>query len=275
MHCKQLNTLLLVIFAAHIACSCEDDISPVVSNISNFSQLKESFKGGAIVNFDIWAKAEKGTLGSMCLESYDTEYGNRMILDTLLSGKEQMFSYYYRLPSFNSDSIIQTISLNVCNSLGDVSSHKYKIRIAGGINNLPEFTGLQLFAGNSGKANAFQLSDPTQTYILDPADSTRLADVYAYSCPDDNNRLSREWRTQTSTYFFKYNDFDYPNANTRNVEAIYNSSHRYKSVSDIQEGDIIFVGKEDKVWGVILVTLCYDNDGTANDGYLMNYKIVQ
>lgn len=102
-----------------------------------------------------------------------------------------------------------------------------------------------LYAGNSGREDGFSLSAPSQTFICNLSDSTRI-DIYAYSNPNDKTKqLSREWRTNTDVEFIKNNTFDYVNATSISIENIYRSSVRSNHVKDLKRSDIIIVGKKD------------------------------
>lgn len=265
---------ILSLLGIILSSGCEESESEVLVFIENPEDIYH-VKGGETHEIKINTFTNKGKLKQLTLTSYDTESGVQVLLDTTLHVSACKFSYMYTVPPFKSDSIIQHLRLSTSNEDNRTQEYTLPIIIKGGDRLLTEYSGIMLYAGNSGKECALSFSHPTQPFIFEMADSTTiLPDIYAYyEDRDTSMRLSREWRSASNALFVRHNSFDYAKATSRSIQTTYNNSVRVSHLTDIDNGDIILVGHEETAWGAFRVVMTYDAEGTRNDGYLLNLKI--
>lgn len=263
--------LLLITLAA---CDNENgDASQVIILFENTANV-QTVSAGEVLKLKIKSFTANQSIEHFRVTSFDSEKGDINILDTIPHTQIFTLDFFYTVPAFNSDSIKQQLTFRATDNQNQYQETSLVLTVKGGNIALYEKSGLKLYSGNSGKEDGFSLSAPSQTFICSLTDSARI-DVYTYVYPDNpTETLSREWRTNTDVEFIKNNTFDYVNATTSSIENIYKSSIRSNHVRNIQRGDIILAGKKNKVWGVFHIIETYDDDGTLNDGYLINYKSV-
>lgn len=269
------NLICLLFLTVLVFVSCEDESTPIFASFKNKQELCGYHISGDILKIEFFAQTRTGNLKEIRLSTYDTQNGTKLCLDTLLSVKKAEFKVDYQIPYFYNDSVHMELQLEVFNEAGDKSYHTLSMYVCnGGYASLREHTGLLFYGGKSSRANVIDLCNPSQKFNLALLDTSLVhVDIYAYSGEDNNtDLLSGEWRTRTDVDFVRFNDFDYADATPLSLENLYNASRRSNAISNIRQGDIIIVGKSNKVWGVFLVTLCYDQEGVENDGYLLNYK---
>lgn len=257
-------------------CDDDDDASDLVLMVENPENLVIA-RSGDVREVRVRAFSDAGTVTRLTIGSYDTERGERALLDTTLSQSECRFSYYYTVPSFVADSIVHELRFAAWDDLGHDQHYKVKMTVRGGSQILSEYAGMMLYAGNSGREDALSLDAPTQPFIRALADSAQAlrADIYAYADSTDvSSILSREWRSASDVLFVRHNSFDYASATSTSIRTTYNGAVRAVRLTDIQSGDIVLVGRGAAAWGVIRVVMVYDGEGTASDGYLLNFKAI-
>lgn len=271
-----MKKIIFILFIVGIIpfCGCEESESDVLVFIENPESVC-CVKGGETCEIQINSFTNKGQLNRLSITSFDTEFGPQSLLDTMLHVSACKFSYFYTVPILKTDSIVQQLQITAWNDRGHEQQYTFKIIIKGGDRLLTEYSGVMLYAGNSGKECALSFSRPTQPFIFEKSDSTKLLpDIYAYiNETDTSGQLSREWRSLNNVLFVRHNSFDYAKATSLSMQNAYHSSIRTDRLTEINTGDIILVGYEESVWGAIRVVMTYDAEGTNNDGYLLNLKI--
>lgn len=267
-----ISSLLFIILFT--ACeNKEDDASQVIILFENASHY-QTVSAGEIIKLTIRSFTSNKSISQFKVTSFDSEKGDIEILDTIPDTQEFLLDFLYTVPTFNTDSIKHQVIFRATDNLGKYQETSLRLTVKGGGQTLTEKSGLMFYAGNSGKEDGFSLSAPSQTFICSLTDSARI-DIYAYADPDDRTDiLSKEWRTNTDVEFIKNNTFDYINATSTSIDNIYKSSIRSNYVKNIQRGDIILVGKKNVAWGAFHVIAVYEESGTQNDGYLINYKSI-
>lgn len=269
---KQTILSFCLLLTALIACDNKsEDASQVIILFENASNVQTA-SAGEIIKLKIKSFTSNESIEQFIITSFDSEKGDLKILDTIPHTQIFTLDFIYTVPAFNSDSIKQQLTFQAIDNRNQYQETSLVLTVRGGNIALTERSGLKLYSGNSGREDGFSLSAPSQTFICSLTDSAQI-DVYAYADLDNPTEvLSREWRTNTDVEFIKNNTFDYVNATTSSIDNIYKSSLRSNYVKNIQRGDIILAGKKNKVWGVFHIVETYDDNGTLNDGYLINYK---
>lgn len=267
---------ILSLWGVILSSGCEESESEVLVFIENPETLSH-VQGGETREIKIHTFTNQGNLSRLTLTSYDTEIGERLLLDTTLHFANCRFSYFYTVPTFRADSIVQQLRFAAWNDDNHEQRYTFRITVKGGDRILKEYSGIMLYSGNSGKEYALSFSNPTQPFYFEMADSTRSRpDIYAYSNEQDTTgRLSREWRSLNNALFVRHNSFDYAKATAQSLQTAYAGSVRVSRLQDLHNGDIILAGHEEEAWGAFRVVMSYDAEGTHNDGYLLNFKTVE
>ena len=82
----------------------------------------------------------------------------------------------------------------------------------------------------------------------------------------------RTWTSMTGLSFSRFNDFDYETATRSSVEDAYAVSTKYSELRNIQDNDIVLLGRSDTAVGVIKFLAVFDEEGVENDRYLFSLK---
>jgi hypothetical protein len=117
---------------------------------------------------------------------------------------------------------------------------------------------------------------------MQPQSSSETEDCDIIFLPNEgSDAFPLRWGTRTDIVFCKANSFDYASATWSNVQEVFKSSLRAKSVEDLAIDDVIFVGREETTetgayilttLGVIKIMAIYDEDGAVNDRIVFNLK---
>ena len=261
---------MIALSVSFVSCS-EDDASDVIVLV-NQSKFPHEAMAGDLVELEVHAFTERLALSSFSAYTYDTERGMVFLCDTVPGVNDFVYRLQYLVPTFGKDSMELTFNFEAVDELGHSQRTVARMTVAGGSVALEERSGLMIYSANSGKDNAFSLSDPSRTFISTLVDSS-LVDIYAYCEDYDDEMISGEWRSMTGVNFVKNNAFDYVNATSVTVNDVFRGSRKSVRVNDVSRGDIIIVGRDAEALAVFHVIMVYDEAGTANDGYLLNYKM--
>lgn len=259
-----------------IACNNEDNTTKVAVKLSKTSQtrLTDSVATGTKAMYDIEAFSTDTYLKKFTITSFDQENGEILLFESAPEVKNYQYSFVYDAPSFSADSVKVTLKMRAENYIGDSYEMRCTLVVTGGAQLLTELSGIILNSASSGKADALSLNNPSQVFLAALADSASI-DIYDLVNESNPEILSREWRTNTDVRFVKINSFNYSEATTASIKSTYLSSLRDKAVSNLQENDIILVGKENTPMGVFQITGITDNEGFANDYYRFSAKMIK
>ena len=125
-----------------------------------------------------------------------------------------------------------------------------------------------MYASYKNEKNGFSIFR-NEVVDCETSDSTYI-DIYDYSV-DSTLVLSREWRTLTGIMFARFNDFDFENATVSSVYNAYSNSNKNTKLMNINNDDIILVGKEHAL-GVIKIINVFDDVDPMQDRYYFVYK---
>ena len=269
-----MKKILYLFFAVCVLISCnnENDVSDVVIILKSGS-VKEYVRSGDMLRYEIESFSNKSVLTNFKASTFDSEYGEKLLLDSALNQEKIEFTFLYKAPAFSKDSVSTILKFEASDAENKTRTYNCTIVVTSNADILPEKSGIILYSALSGKQDAFSLENPSQVFLAALADSAKI-DVYDFN-ESSNETFVREWRTNTDVGFVKANSFDYASATANSVRQTYIASVRQNYVSDIQTNDIILIGKEKNATGVIIITDVVDSEGAGNDFYRFNYKQVQ
>ncbi|MDR1459966.1 MAG: hypothetical protein LBI60_07105 [Bacteroidales bacterium] len=264
---KRIFFLCIVIL---LFCGCDKDkVSKVVIIISSEDSFSD-LKSGDKVLFRIHSFANEDVIKNITVTSSDVQYGMTTVFDTLINGEKFDYNYLYTVPDY-ADSTTVRLIFEAFASDNTSSSMSAMLRVKSNNTLLPSFDGIIMYAAHSNNKNGFNVSD-LQTLYCETTDPSRI-DIYDYSDSlMSDTVLSREWRSETGLLFARFNDFNFATATKSGVVTAFEYAAKYTSIKNLTNGDVILLGKENTAVGVIQVIAIYDDDGSANDRYVFNFK---
>jgi hypothetical protein len=236
-------------------------------------QIAQTAQSGNKLLFDIEIHSLYSTLKHFSITSFDTENGTEILFDTTPNSTNYKHILVYEVPSFLSDSMLVSLTMNAVDYDNNSFQLKCFITVTGGAQLLPELTGIVMWSALSGKPNALSLQNPSNVFLSNLADSADI-DIYDYTSEEiHGTSISRELRTNTDVYFAKANNFNYSTATKVSVKNAFQSSISDKSVTELTANDVILFCLRDSIYGVIQISEVVDNDNTNNDYYRFSIKI--
>jgi hypothetical protein len=255
-----------------IFCACKrDDASKVVIIISSADSLS-NLKSGDKVAFRIHSFANEDVIRNITVTSSDVQNGRMLVFDTLINAEKFDYDYLYTVPDYNTTVRLTFEAFSSDNTSS--SSMSAMLRIIDNNVVLPSFDGIIMYAANSNNKNGFNINN-VQTLYCETTNSSQI-DIYDYyDTLVEHTVLSREWRSKTGILFARFNDFNFATATKFGVMSAFENAAKYTSIKNLTNGDIILIGDNNKALGVIQLTAIYDEENTANDRYVFNFKKVQ
>ncbi|WP_418983448.1 hypothetical protein [Alistipes sp.] len=267
---KRMLLLLALPALLGPGCTSEDDASEVTLFVTS-SQLTAG--GGETIYFDIQAHTQHETIVRFEITSFDPSSGTRELFTAKPGTQSYVYRYLYQTPNVAVDSTRIELTFRATDNCNFVQEQHINLTVRNNTSLLPEKSGITLWSPRSGKPDGFSLT--TVQPLLCATAAPEEIDIYLYESPDDDPQtLPREWRTQTDVRFAKANSFDYAAATKSSLSAYYAGSQRQNYVRNLTDRDIILVGRGDEAWGAILIVKIFDEEGSADDNYLFNLKML-
>ena len=270
------SLLLLLIIISFFFIACEEDQSDAtqVFVVLQSGKYRQDSSPGEKILYEISCSSLSSKLKSFSIKSFDIENGEKNYIDLTINESKYNYTFIYEVPAFYYDSVVVTLKVKAEDFENNYYELNLWVTVKGDIGLMPEMSGIILYSGSSRQRNAFSLKDPSQPFVMAYADSIDI-DIFDLPNEIDPEMLSREWHTNTDVRFAKANSFNYANATASGIRAIYIASIRQKFITDIKPNDIIFIGRNDNAFGVIMVTDVVDNNGIDNDYYRFNVKLIK
>ena len=272
-----MKRLLTLLSLAALMTGCmqnEDDATTVIVTATPSSYI---VKSGDKVYIDIYASTLNEALKEVSVTTFDSEYGMADIETILPSAKTYKGRVVWEIPSMTNDTTLVEVNVTATDTKEVSNSHTIILKAAGGSSSLlPERSGITIWSPASGKQDAFSFTTLQTLY----SSETEECDLI-FLPTEDIDALPKSWGTKTDIVFCKANNFDYSSATWSNIQEVFKSSLRTKTVENISIDDIIFIGREKRTeegsyilttLGVIKIMAMYDEDGAASDRIIFNLK---
>jgi hypothetical protein len=194
---------------------------------------------------------------------------SRTELDTVILGKKFYLRYEYVVPEvIESTQILLEFTLR--DASGGVATNAKIIEVVATDKYLKETAGHELFSGNSGKQNAYNILDGIPLY-------SHLADTLMMHIDDTSNSpvLLRKWISPSGLKFVEFNGFDYANCTNTSIRNAYNAGMKTEFVDNIVIGDIFLTRISSELsesYIAIKIVNIIDADGSEWDRYIFNLK---
>ncbi len=251
-------------------CSCQQEPSTVnlfVDRADSYATVSPE----QYILFHVRAYSENDFVKRITCQSFDAENGILPVFDTVVNTKQIEFDLPVWTRTYStSENMDVKYTFTATASTGVTTTYVRHVTVSGVVPLVP-YENIILYSSCSDKANGLSLKWVTPV-ILQSADTTTV-DVYDYHQPTtDSTVLSREWRSMTGLKFVRYNDFNFPAATIKYLHDAYLAGNKYSSVSNLNIGDIILVGRDNTAIGVFQIQNIIDEDGFENDRYELTFK---
>jgi hypothetical protein len=250
--------------------SCEEEteesnlrlnIEPKQDQINKYVSENLTFNISAESNIEL----KKFTINQKSID------GTIVLKDTTIEGKSFYLDYFYEIPLLE-DSTEITLIFNLTASNNEEYSMARRFKILQEEELLEEITGNTIHSSLSGGLDAFNftlkqpMSSDTQPDSLLHIKDNSIENI-------NQNTLSREFISPAGYNFVRFESMNYPQATQAMIQNAYDSGIKLDIIKNIQNEDIIVIGKNNTALAAILITQIIDADSTLNDKYLFNYKM--
>jgi len=261
----------LALFGSLFLC-CETETDPIILVTSE--NFVSPMQVDAQVRFKIEAKSKKNTITRIEITEYSSDYGYRILKDTLINKANVSFFLEYTVPLFSANQEIK-LTFVAYNDKDEKSTTRLSYDYIFKDELLKEYSGYSMYTLRSGKPDGFSLDSKQVVYTN--AVAHNYIDFYSYQDTAflDPDQLQRVWRSYTGLNFVKFTGFDYSKATRKSLTESYLSGIRLPAVIDIEADDIILIGFGQTPVGVIKVIGVFDEEGYVNDRYVFNAKFIE
>lgn len=268
------KTLLLLFGALLLLNACQEPVSPVNMFITRADDYGTSVSHSMYIMFHIKAFSESDEITRIECQTFESENGVQPVFDTLFASGTTKVEYdyaYFTQYYTTSENMRVKMTFTAYTKGGESLNQVVYFYVTGNVLLVP-YENLIMYSGaQTAKANGLSLEWVTPI-IMQTTDSTRV-DLFDYHEPgSDPNTLSREWRSLTGLSFVRYNDFNFPAATVQYLQNAYLAGNKYSSISNLQYGDIVLVGRGNSAIGVFQIQSIYDEEGVENDRYELTFK---
>jgi hypothetical protein len=191
-------------------------------------------------------------------------------LDTVISGKNFYFRFEYVVPALieSKQILLEFIMRDI---LGKATSNAKILDVITTVKYLEETAGHELFSGNSGKQNAYNLLTglPLFSHLADSS-VMHIADT------SDSHLLLKRWISPAGVKFVRFSGFDYANSTTLSIKNAYGSGIKMEFIDNLNAGDILLIGitNKDKTesYAAVKIVNIIDETESVWDRYIFNIK---
>ena len=224
------------------------DLSDVVIFVS--TQNNDTIiNSGDKVLFSIQMSTIHQNIERFKISSFDNQYGNLILLDSICCNKDIEYSYVYTAPETNRDSLKINLFFEVWDNKGHTQKINRILQLKNNYITIPELTGISIFASVEGMPNAISLLDLSQPFELETSPDSLSADIYF----EIDTKKHLFWKSKTELKFVKSNSFNYVSATANNINIVYQSSVKREQIDNININDIILVGHNYTAHGVFQI----------------------
>lgn len=266
---KRINLILIIVSIVFVF-SCKKDsnesnirltVSPDQSSIENSENNNYQFEitissSESLKNFSIHQSGSDVPV---------------ILIDSIISGLSFNYSFFYQIPAvpINVEELILTFKVR--DAQNNESKIARRINVKDKTQLLSEYSGNVIHSSQSNKLAAFNLV-LAQSLSLDlTADSLmHFADHTIYNILSQS--LSREWYSPMGCKFIRFEGFNYSKSTASMVQNAFYSGVKQNVIRNLNEDDIIIIGKDDLALAVIYISQILDQDLIENDKYIFNYK---
>jgi hypothetical protein len=264
----KIYLFLFVLSYFMFGCDSKDDESSIVFELTPEQPIIEA-NTGEIIIFHISVRSDVN-LNRFTISQQDTQNGISAILDSVISTTSFNYNFEYAAPIFE-DSTLLYIIFKVTDEQNNSRSLTRGVKIYGGGILLTETTGHILYSALANNLSAFNIDLLQPLSVVDNPDSLQH---FADNSVDSINGpiISRSWKSPAGLKFVRFEGLSYPEATKTMMQNSYSYGIKLTTINDIQNDDVIIIGRDETALAVILIVQIIDDDWTDNDKYLFNLK---
>lgn len=247
--------------------SCKKEETPLVILISPLTTIIS--ESGEVVVINLEFRCSENITELKILQK-----NNKNIIDTVCDTIPfgDKFDFVYEVP-YEDDS--SYVTLDIYAKSNSYSQHiSRKVLIFNNSVLIDEYSGNLIYSKLAGKASGFTISNLQSDFVSE--ENMTNVDFMDYSVDSiHGSNLSRKWISFSGLSFARFNDFNYVQATRRSISDAYSIASKYNIIDNLQNDDILLVGRNDEAVGVIRITDIIDSDSTINDKYYFNIKKIE
>ncbi|HYG02126.1 MAG TPA: hypothetical protein VD927_06740 [Chryseosolibacter sp.] len=261
------------LFLAIAVCgSCDSEVneSPIVVFLTpDESQIDGNSEDHVFITIN--SSSRFGSQIILQVESVDALYGVTPVFDSVFNATKINYILDYIVPVYP-DSTESLLVFKLRNDTGNEIQAAKRLLINRGSTSVKETSGHVLYSTCSSSPSAFSVEEVTPVFLADSL--TQSLDIYDASEENDEAecQFSRTWMSRTDMLFVKFSGFNYADANAVTISNAYKSGVRLSRASNLQDSDIVIVGRGDKAVAAIQLIAVSDLEGEANDKYVFSIK---
>lgn len=259
----------LLILSLFIACSCKKEEQAAVILLTPYQLIINNVHPSEVVSLLIDCQSPE-ELKQFTITSRIEGGFSRTELDTLISGKKFYYRFEYVVPDLLESKQI-LLEFTMRDIIGNAASNAKIIDVIATTKYLKETSGHELFSGNSGKQNAYNILTgvPLFSHLADSG-LMHIADT------SDSQILLRRWISPAGVKFVRFSGFDYANSTAVSIKNAFSAGIKSEFVNNLNTGDILLVeitGKDlSESYVAIKIVNIIDETGSVWDRYLFNIK---
>ena len=267
------QTLLGLIILLLVSCNeYSNDVSPVAVFVTPSKSEIIKIDAGDKLKYELSFYADKGYVSRFQILSFDTYQGEVICKDTAVHESRFNYTFIYKAPLTDKDSMDVTLRFLAWNSEGDKCETERNVTVLSKAILLDEKSGIVLWQQSLFRPDALAFNDPSKTFHWETSSDSINADIYVEG---DEMFRSVKLKSKTKTKFVRNNSFDYAAATALSIRNVYSSSIRTDEISDLRLNDIILVGHDNAAEGVFLVTNIIRDNTTDGCSLCLSFKAVK
>lgn len=265
---KKLSiSLFLIIVLLLVSCQKDEETSVVL--ITPYPLVISNVKPFEVVSLIVDCQSPLEMKQFTITSRIDGDF-SKTELDTAISGKKFYFRYEYVVPDLmESKQILLEFTLRDVD--GNVATNVKIIDVVSAAKYLKETAGHELFSGNSGKQNAYNILNGNPLY-------SHLADTILMHITDtsDSQVLMKKWISPAGVKFVRFNGFDYANCTNVSIKNAYSAGIKTEFVDILIIGDVFLtrINYTDMSESYVAIKIIdiIDAVGSDWDRYIFNLK---
>lgn len=268
---KNINRVAAIAaFAITLSCEPEQTESPLLVFLSpSESQMEANSNDHVFIRVE--SRTQSGSNLWLRVESIDVLNGVKEVFDSTFSFKKINYLFDYVVPVYP-DSTESLLVFTLMNDDGDQVQIAKRLFINKGAASIKETSGHVMYSSLSHEPNAFSLEELTPAYLADSL--TKSLDILDGSSEVENadGSLSKTWISRTGLSFIKFSGFNYADADAVTITNAYTGGVKLSTVTNLNDSDILIVGRGKKPIAAIQITSISDAAGYENDKYTFSVK---
>jgi len=269
---KHQLIILSAIVLALLSCKKESPLY-VYTTVDGFNWETTLAQGDYTYRLRTIARSTTGAVRHIVISTFDTRYGDRIVLDTTLADpvKDLDMMCSYRTPVFE-DTTRVDFSVKAYATDGETASSSFLMKVLPSSTPLPSVDNITMYSNLSGKASCFSLVNRTTFMKCDTLD---IKSLYFYDVAplDSSDNLALMWRSN-DIFFARSESFNYAEATSAMVKSAYETCQRAHTIQNIKYDDVLLIGTATEALGVLKVNYVLDESERVNDRYNFSMKLI-